>query len=179
MTYSSGTESDASTDGNVQVVLSKHCSQIADMERRLTYELGKRLELTSLVDTTKSEVEELKKSLNAEVKARCVVLEEARNLTKQAIDTSDSLKLHKVEPNLNLSMDAVQEIINRERMDRERADEDILKLVSCQLKEVKSHKVEPNLHVSMDALQEIINRERMDRERADEDILKTVSRQLK
>merc|ERR1719240_53224 len=179
MTYSSGTESDASTDGNVQVVLSKHCSQIADLERRLTYELGKRLELTSLVDTTKSEVAQLKKSLDAEVKARCEGLEATHNLTRQAIDTCDSIGAHKAEPNLNLSMDAFQEIILREKMDRKKADEDILRTLSSQLKEVESHKVEPNFNLTMDAFQEIINKEKMDRERADEDILMTVSRQLR
>merc|ERR1719240_1417038 len=179
MTYSSGTESDASTDGNVQVVLSKHCSQIADLERRLTYELGKRLELTSLVDTTKSEVAQLKKSLDAEVKARCEGLEAARNLTPQAIDTCDSIGSHKVEPNLNLSTDAFQEVISRERMDRKTADEDIMRTLSSQLKEIESHIVEPNLNLRMDAFQEVINRERMDRKTADEDILRTLCSQLK
>merc|ERR1712007_123657 len=65
-------------------------------------------------------------------------LEEAQNLPKQAIDTCDSLVSHKVEPNLNLSMHAFQEIINREKMDRKRADEDILRTVSRQLKQEKA-----------------------------------------
>merc|ERR1719240_1391579 len=155
MTYSSGTESDASTDGNVQVVLSKHCSQIADLERRLTYELGKRLELTSLVDTTKSEVAQLKKSLDAEVKARCEGLEATHNLTRQAIDTCDSIGAHKAEPNLNLSMDAFQEIIHKEKMDRERADEDILMTVSRQLKEDKPARQKSD-YIQLDELNAVI-----------------------
>jgi len=92
---------------------------------------------------------------------------------------SSQLKEEKAARQKNLSMDAFQEIINRERMDRERADEDILKTVSSQLKEVESHKVEPNLNLSMDAFQEIIDREKMDRERADEGIMRTVCSQLK
>jgi len=175
------------------VVLSNFRSAIADLERRLTYELGKRLALTSLVDTTRSEVEHLKKSLDAEVKARCLVessafvqrsqelssaesarsvvedltetelpmavphirLEEAQNLPKQAVDTIDSVVSHKVEPNLNLSMHTFQEIINREKMDRERADEDILRTVSSQLNEEKAARPKSD-YAQLDELNAVI-----------------------
>jgi len=64
-------------------------------------------------------------------------------------------------------------------MDRKTADEDILRTLSSQLKELESHKVESNLNLSTDAFQEAINRERMDRKTAEEDILRTLSSQLK
>jgi len=174
MNYSSGSESDISTDcvqADVQVVLNKLRTAIADLERRLCDESGKRLALTRLVDTTKSEVEHLKKSLDAEVKVGCALvqrsqelsfaesarfvvedltetempmavphtrLEEAQNLPNQEIDTCNSFVSHKVESDLNFSMRAFQEMINREKMDRERADEDILRNVSSQLKQERA-----------------------------------------
>merc|ERR1712007_174360 len=68
---------------------------------------------------------------------------------------SSQLKEEKAARQKNLSMDAFQEIINRERMDRERADEDILRTVSSQLNEEKAARPKSD-YAQLDELNAVI-----------------------
>jgi len=65
-------------------------------------------------------------------------IEEIESLAKRAINICESIGSHKVESNLNLSMNPIQEVISREKNDCENADQEILRTVNSQLKSNKS-----------------------------------------
>merc|ERR1712007_226854 len=65
-------------------------------------------------------------------------IEETESLAKGAINICESIGSHKVESDLNLSMNPIQEVISREKNDCENADQEILRTVNSQLKSNKS-----------------------------------------
>jgi len=123
---------------NVPLMLDGLRSTIVDLQRQLTEESEKRSALAAIVNSNISEVSDLKKALDAEVKARCVQTE---RLPSQQLSDEEAAPCQKRASDIcfvSLSIKALKDVIDSEKLDRKQADEALLTNISCRLDREKS-----------------------------------------
>merc|ERR1712137_1227862 len=155
---------------NVPLMLDGLRSTIVDLQRQLTEESEKRLALAALVNSNSSEISDLKKALDAEVKARCVQTERLPSQPTSAVEAAPIRDRASDICYVSLSIKALKDAIDLERLDRKQADEALLTNISCRLDREKSEREK--------ALKDVIDLERLDRKQADEALLTNISCRL-
>merc|ERR1712137_1167119 len=124
--------------GNARDVEVSLHSTIVDLERQLREESEKRLALATLVSSNSSEINDLKKALDAEVKARCVQTERLPSQQSSAVEAAPIQNQASDICYVSLSIKALKDVIDTERLDRKQADEALLTHISCRLDREKS-----------------------------------------
>merc|ERR1712137_1483221 len=119
-------------------------STFADLQRQLREESEKRLALAALVNSNSSEINDIKKALDAEVKARCVQIERLPSQQSSALEAAPIQNEASDICYVSLSTKALKDVIDSERLDRKQADEALLTTISCRLDRENSEREQTN-----------------------------------
>merc|ERR1712007_88791 len=119
-------------------------SIIADLQRQLREESEKRLALATLVNSNRSEINDLREALDAEVKARCLQTERLPSQQSSAVEAAPFQNQASDICYVSLSIKALKDVIDLERLDRKQADEALLTNISCRLDREESARQKMN-----------------------------------